>query len=140
MTLDHLVNSCGDHLGPLDESIFAAIMVPMIVMVFNMPFLLGVQNQFDAQVLDDRVQLQLQLFPAFQFDIVQSKETFPRRLAEHLHIHGVLQGDLPLWRSELPSDIFYECSGAAPQARLYVLPYASWPASSHVFHPFLPIR
>ena len=34
-------------------SIFAAIMVPMIVTVFNMRFVFGVDLQFDAQVLDD---------------------------------------------------------------------------------------
>ena len=58
-------------------SIFAAIMVPIIVTVFNMHFVFGVELQFDAQVLDDRVQahslgyhLQLQLFPVSPFDVV----------------------------------------------------------------------
>ena len=70
--------------------IFAAIMVPMIVTVSNMRFVFGVELHFYAHVLDDRVQahsrgyhLQLQLFPASQFDIVESKETSSRRFAEH---------------------------------------------------------
>ena len=59
--------------------IFAAIMVPMIVTVFNMFFVFRVELQLDAHVLDDGFQAHF-------------------RLAQHLHVDGVLERDHPLVR------------------------------------------
>ena len=92
-------------------SIFAAIMVPMIATFLNMRFVFRVELQFDAHVLDDPVQsplhgyqLQLQLFPASPFDIVESKETSSRCPGQHLHVHGVLLRG----RYDVPSEVFHD--------------------------------